>query len=526
MHLKRSIGTWGLLFAALGGIIGSGWLFGPFYAARVAGPAAILSWVIGGCLMMVIAMTFAELSSTFPLAGGTVRFLQLSHGPLVSFTMAWIGWISSAAVAPIETMALIQYASNYIPGLMQKVQGAHLLTLPGIIIASCLMLLMCFINVMGAKLLSKANTLVVIFKLAVPVLMLFVLFSLDFHSNNLTSHGFAPMGIKGILSALPTAGVIFSFIGYSPAIQLAGEAKTPQRSIPIAIIGALLFSICLYVLLELAFIGALRPKDFLYGWQHLSFSGDTGPFAGIAVAIGVAWMAKILFIDAAISPFGTALIYTGATARITYAMGENGYLPNPLMKLNRFGIPVRIIALNFVIGVALFMPFPSWQKLVGFLVSALVFAYAVGPLALPVLRRTLPHQHRPFRLPVPKLMCVLAFYICNLIIYWTGWDIVSKMLGAILVGYIVLIIFKQTGQGKKLNLQWNKAWWIFIYVGLLGLTSYLGDFGGKHIVPFGWDFVVVGIMSWLIFELSQYLALRGHTDSEGDDIAAIVSDST
>jgi len=85
MNLKRSIGTWGLLFAAVGGIVGSGWLFGPYYAARIAGPAAILSWVIGGCLMMVIAMTFAELSSTFPLAGGTVRFFATQSWPIGEF---------------------------------------------------------------------------------------------------------------------------------------------------------------------------------------------------------------------------------------------------------------------------------------------------------------------------------------------------------------------------------------------------------------------------------------------------------
>lgn len=508
MHLKRSIGTWGLLFAALGGMIGSGWLFGPFYAAQFAGPASVLSWVIGGCLMMVIAMTFAELSSTFPLAGGTVRFLQLSHGPLVSFTMAWIGWISAAAVAPIETMALIQYASNYIPDLMTKVQGTHVLTLLGVFIAGALMLVMCFVNVMGAKFLARTNTTVAIFKVLIPVLTIIVLFSIDFHPGNFTAQGFNPSGIKAILTALPTAGVIFSFIGYSPAIQLAGEAKTPQRSIPIAIIGALLISICLYVLLQTSFIGAVQTKDFMHGWGHLSFTGDTGPFAGIAVAIGVGWLAFILFIDAAISPFGTALIYTAATARIGYAMGENGYLPNPLMKMNRFGIPHRIILLNFIIGVFLLMPFPSWQRLVGFLVASLVFSYAVGPLALPVLRKTLPSQPRPFRVPMPKLMCILAFYICNLIIYWSKWVIVSKMLVAMVIGYVVLIIFKQTKQGKKLNLEWHKAWWIFIYVGLLGLISYFGAFGGKNMITFGWDFVVIGVMTWLVFELSQYLAVR------------------
>lgn len=508
MSLKRSIGTWGLLFAALTGMVGSGWLFGPYNAAQFAGPAAVLSWVIGGVLMMVIALTFAELSSTFPVAGGTVRFLQLSHGPLVSFTMAWIGWISAAAVAPIETMALIQYASNYIPGLMHKLSGTHVLTLFGMGVAALLMIVMCFINWMGAKFLSKTNATVTIFKLCVPILTVIVLLVVDFHPGNFTAHGFNPVGFKAILTALPTAGVIFSFIGYSPAVQLAGEARTPQRSIPIAIIGALSIAIVLYVLLQVAFIGALQPKDFINGWQHLSFSGDTGPFAGIAIAIGMAWLAMVLYADAFVSPFGTALIYTAATARICYAMGENGYLPKSLMSFNKQGVPHKIIILNFLIGVALLLPFPSWQRLVGFLVASLVFAYAVGPLALPVLRKTLPNQPRPFRVPAPRIMCVLAFYICNLIIYWSKWAIVSKVMIAILIGYAVLIIFKQTRQGKKLNLQWHKAWWIFIYVGCLGLISYLGAFGGMNVIPFGWDFLVIAAMTWLVFELSQFLAVR------------------
>ncbi len=508
MNLRRSIGTWGLLLVAVGGMIGSGWLFGPFYAAQFAGPASVLSWVIGGVLMMVIAVTFAELSSTFPVAGGTVRFLQLSHGPLVSFAMAWISWISAAAVAPIETMALIQYASNYTPGLMEKMANTHVLTPLGIGIACTLMLVMCYINVMGAQFLSRTNAVVVIFKILIPVLTLIVLFSIDFHISNFTLSGFNPTGIKSILTALPTAGVIFSFIGYSPAIQMAGEVKNPQHSIPIAILGALVIAICLYVLLQVSFVGALQPKDFISGWHHLNFKGDTGPFAGIVIAIGISWLAMVLFVDAAVSPFGTALIYTAAAARICYAMGENGYLPTPLMKFNQRGIPHRIVALNFIIGIVLLLPFPSWQRLVSFLVASLVFSYAVGPLALPILRKTLPNQPRPFRVPAPKIMCFLAFYICNLIIYWSKWVIVSKMMVAILIGYVVLLIFKQTPQGKKLNLQWHKAWWVFIYIVCLGLISYLGAFGGKNYIPFGWDFLIIAFISWLIYELSQWLVIR------------------
>lgn len=504
MTLQRSMTTTGLLFAAIAGIMGSGWLFGPFFAAKIAGPAAILSWVIGGGMMMFVALTFAELASSFPMTGGTARFLQLSHGPLVSFTMAFVAWLSAAAVAPIETMALLQYLTNYVPWLMHQVGSTHLLTLPGMIIAAAIMLVLSAINALGVKLLSKTNTLIVFCKLGIPIIVIIYLLSVDRHVGNITNGRFDPTGIKSIFIALPSAGVIFSFIGYSPAVQLAGEAKNPQRSLPIAIIGALLFCIIIYVALQVTFIASVPASSYAHGWDHLSFAGDTGPFTGLAMALGAFWLAQLIFAGSIIAPFGTALIYTASTARLGYAMGKNGYVPQSLLKLNRFGIPTRILALNYVIGLFLFMPFPTWQKMVGFLVSSLVFAYAVGPLALLALRKSQPEVHRPFKLPAPRLICLIAFYICNLIVYWTGWYIVSKLMIALIVGYCVLALYKQTKAGKQIDLQWSQAWWVFPFIGLTALMSYLGSFGGGlGIIPFGWDFIAVAIITVIIFEFAQ-----------------------
>ncbi len=502
--LNRSIGTWGMLFAAVGGIIGSGWLFGPFYAAQSAGPASILSWILGGFLMMVVALTFAELGSTFPMAGGTVRFLHLSHGALVSFTMAWIGWLSTAAIAPIETMALLQYAENYMPGLAHRVDHQYMLTHLGIMIAALLMLIMCFINILGARILAKTNSIVVIIKVAIPVLTIIFLFSKDYHVSNFTAQGFVPLGWKNVLMALPSAGIIFSFIGYSPAIQLAGEAKNPQRSVPIAIIGALLIGIVLYVSSQIAFIGALPLSSFSGGWALLSFKHDAGPIAGLVSTLGFFWLVKILYLDALIAPFGTALIYTASSARIVYAMGDNGYLPSFLKKLNRFNVPARIIALNYGVGMLLFLPFPTWQKMAGFLVSCLVFSYAVGPLALLVLRKIMPDQPRPFKVPMPRLVGLFAFYICNLLVFWASWAIVSNMLCAILLGYAVLFLYRLTKSGRKIALEWKKGWWILLYVSSLGVLSYLGSFGGRGYLSFGWDFVAIALMTLVIYEIAIY----------------------
>lgn len=500
MELKRSITMSGLLFAAIAGIMGSGWLFGPFFAAKVAGPAAIISWILGAGLMLIIAITFAELASAFPVAGGSVRFLQFSHGPLVSFTMAWIAWISSVAVAPIETLAVLQYISSYYPGLTYSISGVSVLTDKGIAFAALMMLFMCIINYFGIRFLSKANSIVVFFKLAVPILTIVFLFCHIFHFHNLVAQDFAPTGLKGILAALPTAGVIFSFIGYSPAIQLAGEAKNPKRAIPIAIMGALLIAVVVYLLLQLAFIGALSSSEISSGWQNLNLS-EGGPFIAIAKSLGALWMVLVIMAGATIAPFGTALIYTASASRIGYAMGENGYVPKSLQKLNHFGVPAKMIALNYVIGLLLFLPFPSWQQMVSFLVSAFVFSYGVGPLALIVLRKTLPDHPRPFKVPAARLTCFLAFYICNLIIFWTGWAIVSKMMLAIILGYGFLAVFKMSKQGRNLDLAWKNSWWLFPYIFLMTLSSYLGSFGGgMNYLPFGWDFLAIALLTLIIFE--------------------------
>src|SRR3989344_3624762 len=162
MQFNRSISNTELLLSAVGGIVGSGWLLGPLLAAKIAGPAAIIAWVLGGLLMMTIALTYAELASMLPVAGGTIRFLQFSHGTLASFTIGWVAWLASAAVAPIETLALLHYASVYLPWLMHKVGGVAVLTWAGFGMAALIMLGMCIVNVVGVRILTKTNAAVVI----------------------------------------------------------------------------------------------------------------------------------------------------------------------------------------------------------------------------------------------------------------------------------------------------------------------------------------------------------------------------
>src|SRR5947207_15504805 len=81
--LRRDVGFLGLLFASLGSIIGAGWLFGALYASSLAGPAAVISWLLGGGAVMLLAFTHAELGGMYPVAGGSARFPRFAFGGLL-----------------------------------------------------------------------------------------------------------------------------------------------------------------------------------------------------------------------------------------------------------------------------------------------------------------------------------------------------------------------------------------------------------------------------------------------------------
>jgi amino acid transporter len=498
----------GLLLAGIGSVIGSGWLFGPLYAAQIAGPAAVLSWIIGGVLMIVIALTFAELGSAFPVAGGMIQYAEFSHGSLVSFMIGWMVWISSVSVAPVETMGLLQYVANYVPGLMINTDGSHVLTGIGIVIAAMVMFLMCVLNYFGAQFFSRSNNFITMIKLIVPILTVIVLITIQFHSSNFhseTTGGFSPFGWHGIFAALPLGGVIYSFIGSNTVLQLAGESKNPQRSIPFALIGSMLFCIVLYTLLQMSFIGALAPAAFANGWSQLHFTGDTGPFSGIMMALGLGWFVMIIYADAIISPFGTGFVFTASTARVGYGLSQIGFLPKALAKITKNGIPSRYILLNFFIGLLLFLPFPGWQKLMSFVISCFIVSYVIGPIALVALRKKQPDTHRPFFLPYGNSISLIAFYICNLLIFWTGWQTVSRMMIALSIGILFYVIYCLRHKQLVKKKDWSAIIWAAPYFILMTIISYLGTFGGgTEWIPFGMDFMVIAILSVGIF----YLVLK------------------
>src|SRR4051812_17834856 len=102
--LRREIGFIGLLWASGGSIIGSGWLFGAQGALSTAGPAAVISWAIGGVAIMLLALVHAELGAMYPVAGGTARFPHIAFGGAAGASFGWFSWLQAVTVAPIEVM--------------------------------------------------------------------------------------------------------------------------------------------------------------------------------------------------------------------------------------------------------------------------------------------------------------------------------------------------------------------------------------------------------------------------------------
>ncbi|GAA5171862.1 MULTISPECIES: APC family permease [Amycolatopsis] len=531
-HLRRSVGFYGLMFVSLGSIIGSGWLLGALKAAKVAGPASLLSWVLTAVIMATLALVHAELGAAYPMAGGTARFPALAYGVLGGFAGGWVAWLQAVALAPVEVEASLQYLDN-ITWVKQHLNllhtGGETLTASGFAWASLLMLVFTVINLVGVKLLSESNSATVIWKVAVPVLTVVVLLSLRFHPGNFTAGGgFAPSGAHGVFAALPV-GVVFALQGFEQAVQLGGESRNPQKDISRAIITAMVIGTIVYLLLEIAFIGSLDPASIAKNWDNPITQGSFGPYATLATLAGAGWLAYILYADAFVSPAGTGLLYLGTSSRLSYAMGKERVLPKQLGKLSVRGVPVWAILLSFVVGEIMFLPFPSWQDLVEVITSATALMYAFAPVSMIALRKRDPERTRPYRAPAGHVLAPAGFVAANLIIYWTGFEITWKIMIAIVVGFVLFLIARATTKpADRLPVDWKAVTWVPVWLGGMVLIAWLGrygDGGELKALPEWWDLVVVIVFSLVVFYWAVALAVstdkvRAAIERETEELVA------
>ena len=511
--LKREIGLIGATWASETSIIGSGWLFGALFAAQAVGGAAIIDWLIAGVVVVILALVYAELGAMYPVAGGTGRFPHFAFGGAAGYGFGFFSYLQAVTIAPIECFAFMQYASHFWPSIYDAKTGN--VTGVGFILTIVLMAIFVAVNFLAMRIFSKVNSALTWWKVAVPVLAIIVLL-FKFHPGNFTAGGsFMPGGPKALFAALPAAGIVFAYSGFEQADQLAGEVKDPQRNLPRAIILAVGISVVIYCMLQVAFIGAMPPSELGKGFAGITNTDIlSGPFAGLAGVVGLAWLAFVLRIDAFISPSGTGLIYTTATSRVSYGLARNRYAPPALTKTDKNGVPWVGLICAFIIGLFFLLPFPSWHSLVGLITGASVLMYAGGPLALGAFRRQVPDAVRPYSMPASWFFAPVGFIIADLLIYWSGFEVVWKLGVVLIVGYIVMASFRFS-KNLRPPLDFRSAIWMPVWLVGMGIISWQGQFQGGAVkpplatgnIPFWIDIIVVAAFSLAIYYWAMYSRL-------------------
>jgi amino acid transporter len=485
--LRKALTLQDLFFLSMGGIIGSGWLLGVAGGASIAGPASVVSWIIGGIIVLFIALVFAEIAGAIPKSGSIVRYPHLAYGSYAGFILSWAYLLSAVTVPTVEAEAVLSYASVYIPNLFYTVTvttptGTHpvsILTGFGIFLGMILLVAFFFLNYAGIKFLGKFNTVATWWKFIIPTLTFLLLLAI-FQKSNFTITGFAPYGWNNVFYAIPAGGIVFAYLGFRQALEFGGEAKNPQRDIPRATIYSVIAAILLYTLLQVAFIGALKWTPSEVGnltpgsWSSITNAPvGSAPFftefkySGLAALVAFSYF---LLIDAWISPSGTGWIYLGNGGRVLYGIAADGYLPKKFLDISeRTRVPWVALIAALIIGFIFFLPFPSWYLFVGFISSATVLTYVIGPIALHSFRKHAPEIKRPFKLPGASIIAPIGFIGAGLIVYWAGLATLTLVFGAVFIGLSFFYLFYAPSK-LKLSKGYSYAVGLIILITMLFTT--------------------------------------------------------
>ncbi|QGA54127.1 amino acid permease [Sulfolobus sp. E5-1-F] len=484
--LRKELSLLDLTFLSLSAMIGSGWLLASLSVASIAGLSGVLSWVIAGIMVMFIGLAYAELGSSIPKTGGIVRYPVYSHGSYTGFVIAFLYLLSAISTPSIEALATIEYLTSVNPTL------SHLLTISevvnntpvtiltplGLLLSTLLLFIYFLVNYYGIKVLGKTNSAITVWKLIIPVVTFILLFFAFKSSNFINYGGIFPksvasnyIGPVGMLYAIPSAGIIYSYLGFRQPIEYSGEAKDPEKTVWKAIILSIVIAILIYTFLQIAFIGAINwvSAGITPGnWSALlSSKWANSPFYSELEAEGLALAGAwgyVLLIDAIISPSGTGLVYTGTSARTLYGLSAEEYFPSIFKKLNSYRIPIWSLIVSLIASIVFLLPFPSWYLLVGFNSSATVLTYIMGGIGLQTLRKTAPDLKRGIKIPFASIIAPIATIVSLLIVYWSGFTTLFYIVSALFIG---IPIFWMNYAVKMLGIKK----WLGISLGLSQLVA-------------------------------------------------------
>ena len=494
-RLRRDLGFWGLTAIGFSNILGSGWLFAAMYAAQTAGPASILAWLAAGVLCGLVALVMVELGVSRPEGGGTVRWPLFASGRLVGTLIGWSTLLSVGGTAA-EISAIMQYAGHYLPWVYRD--GS--LTGPGVAVALGLSVLLTALNWFGVKLFARLNNLVSVFKVVVPLVTVLALFASGFTSGRLTdpaNGGFAPYGYPAVLSALAGGGIVYSLNGFQAPLDFSGESRNTRRTMPGSVLTGIGLALVLYLGLQFAFLFTVPQRLLGHGWAGVNFDS---PFGQLALILNLQWLSTLLYVDAVVSPGGSAYVGVAIDARHTYALAKNGTLPQALMRVSgRHGIPHRALLLNLAVIVVFLLPFSGWQQIVSVMGVLYLLTYAASGVAVAVFRGR-PDGRSVGWVPGLVWIAPLSFVVATEFVYWSGWHDLRLALPMVLAGLLVfLLVRREHPGGLPLVTELRYGAWLVAYLLVLVLLSWLGSFKGRDLLPAPYDSVTVAAVAAAVF---------------------------
>ena len=435
-ELRRSLGFTDLLLITIGTVIGSGIYLVPSLVLRqTAGHTglAFAVWAVAGFLSLLGALTYAELGAMKPEAGGLYAYLRDAFGPLPAFLY---GWASFLVIASGSIAALAVAFANYLSPLLP-------FPVPGPIISLVVILVVALINIRGTRGSATVQNWTTGAKFGVLFLLSAVLTLRGTGGAGLPT---APIEVpNGSLAAgfgAAMIGVLWAYEGWQYVTFSAGEAKDPQRTFPRAISIATFLLIVLYLMANLGYVRALGPAGVANSQRVAADAIGTilGPVAGAVVSALI-----LVSIFSALN----GLILT--TPRMYYAMARDGLFFQKLTSVHpRFGTPAFAIVTLTAWG-ALLAASGTFSQLLTYAVFTGWIFYALGALAVMMLRRSEPNAVRPFRVPgypvTPILFVVAAIaLVINTIVTQPG--ISSIGLAFVALGAPVFFIWRSRGRAS------------------------------------------------------------------------------
>ena len=402
--LKRVLGAVDLTMLGVGAIIGTGvFVLTGVAAAKYAGPALILSFIIAGLACVFAALCYSEFASMIPQSGSAYTYSYVAFGEIFAWILGWdlvleYGLASSAVASGWSGyfQSLLSGFGIHLPTALTSAfdpAKGTVIDVPAIIIV----LLVTFLLSRGVKESARFNAIMVVIKVA--VVLLFIAIGV-WYVEPANWKPFMPFGVSGVVSG--AAVVVFAYFGFDAVSTAAEEVKNPQRNLPIGIISALAICTILYIAVSLILTGMV-PFNML---------NVKDPVAFALQFIGQDWAAGFISLGAIVGITTVLIVMMFGQSRLFFAVSRDGLLPKGLSSVHpKTKVP---LASTWVTGilVALLAGFVPLDKLAELTSIGTLFAFATVSLGVAVLRKTRPDLKRGFKTPWVPVIPALAVIFC------------------------------------------------------------------------------------------------------------------